>query len=120
MRFILSVLMISVLTFVLACQSASSSTKTKNEISGLKNSAEKAETKTDDQAKHEQEDDAPRISLADAKKDFDAGDAVFIDTRSAIAYKTEHIKGAISVPAGEFEKYYKSVPKDKKIIAYCS
>lgn len=123
MRFILSLLMISALTFVLACQSASpSSTETKNESPLLKTSAEKAKTKTEVQAthEHEQENDAPRISLADAKKDFDENNAVFIDARSADNYKTEHIKGAINVPVGEFKKYYKSIPKDKKLIVYCS
>ncbi len=64
--------------------------------------------------------EAPRISLADAKKDFDAKNALFIDTRGEASYKTEHIKGAINIPADAFETRYTEVPKDKKIIAYCS
>src|SRR5437868_6082847 len=64
--------------------------------------------------------EAPRISLDDAKKDFDAGNAFFVDTRGADQYKPEHIKGAVNIPAGEFETRYAEVPKDKKIIAYCS
>ncbi len=64
--------------------------------------------------------EAPRISLEDAKKDFDGGKALFIDTRGAEQYKAEHIKGAINIPAAEFETRYAEVPKDKKIIAYCS
>lgn len=64
--------------------------------------------------------EAPRISLADAKKDFDAGNVVFIDTRAEASFKTEHIKGAINIPSGEFETRYKEVSKNKKIIAYCS
>ncbi len=64
--------------------------------------------------------EAPRINLADAKKDFDAGNVVFVDTRAEASYKTEHIKGAINIPSGEFETRYKEVPKNKKIIAYCS
>src|SRR5678815_4567757 len=36
--------------------------------------------------------DAPRISLADAKKAYDAG-ATFVDVRDATAYKMEHVKG---------------------------
>lgn len=67
-----------------------------------------------------QTDDAPRITLADAKKDFDASAALFIDTRSVEAYKDEHIKGAISLPAATLEEHLKEIPKDKKIIAYCS
>jgi hypothetical protein len=64
--------------------------------------------------------DAPRISLADAKKDFDAGNAVFIDTRAEVTFKQEHIKGAINISAESYEARYKEIPTGKKIIAYCS
>jgi hypothetical protein len=67
-----------------------------------------------------QDDDAPRITLADAKKDFDAGTAIFIDSRGADSYKDEHIKGAVNITADTLDKMIKSLPKDKKIIAYCS
>lgn len=66
------------------------------------------------------QDDAPRITLADAKKDFDAGNVVFIDTRGADSYKSEHIKGAINIPANELQSNLKKIPANKKIIAYCS
>ncbi len=65
-------------------------------------------------------DDAPRISLEDAKKAYDKGGVLFIDTRAEPAYKVEHIKGAINIPVETIESRYKDVPKDKKIIAYCS
>lgn len=62
----------------------------------------------------------PRISLADAKADFDAGRAVFIDTHSAASFASSRIKGAINVPAGALEANLNKIPKGKKIIAYCS
>lgn len=65
-------------------------------------------------------DDAPRIALADAKKDFDAGTAVFIDVRAEAAYKDEHVKGAINVTGGTLDPKLKDIPKGKKIIVYCS
>lgn len=65
-------------------------------------------------------DDAPRISLEDAKKAYDKGGVLFIDTRAEAAYKTEHIKGAINIPVETIEARYKEIPKDKKVIAYCS
>jgi len=68
----------------------------------------------------EHSDDAPRINLEDAKKDFDKGNVLFIDTRAEAAYNVEHIKGSINIPAEAFETRYKELPKDKKIIAYCS
>ena len=66
------------------------------------------------------DDNAPRIALAEAKKDFDAGNTIFVDTRAEAAYKQEHIKGAINVPMESFEAKYKEIPTGKKIIAYCS
>ncbi len=65
-------------------------------------------------------DDAPRITLTDAKTAFDAGSALFIDTRAEAAFKQEHVKGAINVPADKLEAKLKELSKDKKIIAYCS
>ena len=66
------------------------------------------------------EDNAPRISLADAKKDFDAGTAVFIDTHAPEQYAQRHVKGSINVPANQIDAYINKIPKGKKIIAYCS
>lgn len=127
MRFILSMSMIAALAVFAACQqAATSSTETRHDNPAdaprtASNDAPAAPEPTqDDHAGHDHGEDAPRISLADAKKAFDAGEAVFVDTRSAVNYKTEHIKGAINVPAGEFEQSYKQVPADKKIITYCS
>ncbi|HMJ09283.1 MAG TPA: rhodanese-like domain-containing protein [Pyrinomonadaceae bacterium] len=65
-------------------------------------------------------DDAPRISLADAKKEFDSGTAVFIDTRGSESYRQEHIKGAINITAADLAAKADTLPKGKKIIAYCS
>ncbi len=62
----------------------------------------------------------PRISLGDAKKAFDEGNVIFVDTRAEVQYKQEHVKGSINIPAEAFQTRYAEVPKDKKIIAYCS
>lgn len=63
---------------------------------------------------------APRISLAEAKKAFDSGSAVFIDTRAADIYREEHIKGAINITLQDDASKYNAIPKGKKIIVYCS
>lgn len=68
----------------------------------------------------ESSDNVPRISLEEAKKAFDEGNVLIIDTRAEVAYKAEHIKGAINIPAEAIRTRYKEVPKDKKVIAYCS
>jgi predicted sulfurtransferase len=90
------------------------------ETTNVKSSENIAKTNTNSPVAMATPEEAPRISLEDAKKDFDGGKVLFIDTRGADQYKAEHIKGSINIPAGEFETRYAEVPKDKKIIAYCS
>ena len=65
--------------------------------------------------------EVPRITVEEAKKAFDAGTAVFVDSRPEPAYKAEHILGAISIPSGaNASEKFASLPKGKKIIVYCS
>lgn len=66
------------------------------------------------------QDEAPRITLAEAKADYDAGKAIIVDARPAESYKVEHIKNSINIPLGDFEAEYKNIPTNKKIIVYCS
>jgi hypothetical protein len=69
---------------------------------------------------HGHEDNAERISIEEAKKEFDAGNAVFIDTRDPRAFAAEHILGAINIPENEIDQRLNTIPKGKKLIAYCS
>jgi len=64
--------------------------------------------------------DAPRISLAEAKKDFDEKAAVFIDTHPPNQFELEHIPGAINIQPNTIKQNMDKVPKGKKIIVYCS
>jgi len=64
--------------------------------------------------------DAPRISLEDAKKAFDEKSATFIDTHPKAMYDAGHIPGAINVTVQDLETKFDKIPKGKKIIAYCS
>lgn len=65
--------------------------------------------------------EVPRITLEEAKKDFDAGIAVFIDSRGDVAWSQEHIAGSVSSgKIGPIEENYPNIPKGKKIIVYCS
>lgn len=64
--------------------------------------------------------EVPRISPANAKKELDAGTAVIIDSRAVDAYKAEHIAGAINIPFGSPPEQWDALPKDKKLIIYCS
>ena len=64
--------------------------------------------------------DAPRISLADAKKAYDDGTAVIVDVRDKGAYNQEHVKDALHIPLAEVATNMDKLPKGKKIIVYCS
>jgi Rhodanese-related sulfurtransferase len=64
--------------------------------------------------------DSPRIPLDQAKADFDRGAAVFIDTHSAQVYAAEHIVGSINISNNELDAKAQMLPKNKKIIVYCS
>jgi hypothetical protein len=67
------------------------------------------------------EDKMPRIGVEEAKKLVDAGKAVIIDVRGTEAYKTAHVKGALDYPLPKIEaKDFSGLPKNKRIIAYCT
>ena len=70
--------------------------------------------------KYENDGEVPRISIEDAKKDVDAGIAVIVDSRPEFAYKHEHIAGSINIVLGSPDDAFAALPKDKKIIVYCS
>jgi hypothetical protein len=70
---------------------------------------------------HSSEANMPRVSAIEAKQLVDAGQGVIIDVRGSEAYQQSHIKGALDVhladlEAGKFDK----LPRDKRIIAYCT
>lgn len=62
----------------------------------------------------------PRISVEEAKKDFDAGHVVFVDSRGTGAFDVEHLPGAIAIAYNDPESEYDKLPKGKKIVIYCS
>lgn len=66
------------------------------------------------------DDEVPKITLADAKKEYDAGTAVIVDVRDEGSFKLEHIKGALHITTETLAADMNKLPKGKKIIAYCS
>lgn len=59
-----------------------------------------------------------------AKQIYDQGKAVFLDARSLESFKNGHIKGAESLPLGQFddliETFKKKHPANTFIVTYCS
>lgn len=69
---------------------------------------------------HAAESAVPRININDAKAAVDRGEALLLDVRAADAYRSGHITGAVAMPEAEIPSRGMSLPKDKKIITYCS
>ena len=59
-----------------------------------------------------------------AKRIYDSGGAVFVDARNYEQYREGHIKGAVSLPAYQFEEliddFENKYPINVSIITYCS
>jgi 3-mercaptopyruvate sulfurtransferase SseA len=67
------------------------------------------------------EDSMPRVRVEEAKAAVEKGEAVIIDVRGPDSYKAAHIKGSIEHVLSKLEQGdFKGLPKDKRIIAYCS
>ena len=65
--------------------------------------------------------EVPRIRVEELKALLDSGEEVIIaDSRSLKSYKASHIAGAISMPFLEVDERYKELPKDAKIVFYCT
>jgi 3-mercaptopyruvate sulfurtransferase SseA len=67
-----------------------------------------------------EEDKMPRASAQEAVNLAAKGQAIILDVRSEEAYKAQHAKGAVNVPLNKIESGEHQLPKDKKIIAYCT
>ena len=65
-----------------------------------------------------------RMTLEEAKRAHDGGEATFVDARVPTAYAAGHIAGALNIPMPAAEKSIQKVlgdiPKDALIITYCS
>lgn len=65
-------------------------------------------------------DNARRITAAELHKLWEKNDVTIIDTRTEPAYKAEHIKGSILIPAGTVLDHLSELPRNKMIAAYCT
>lgn len=59
-----------------------------------------------------------------ARELYDQGGVLFVDARSASLYAEAHMRGAVSLPVGEFdihiEDFRKRYPAEQAIVTYCS
>ncbi len=123
MRFILTLAIMPIFGLAFQTCSKTNTATTNNAVQtnmSIKNTVAQTNNNTVTSAPAEHSDNEPRITLEEAKKDFDKGNVLFIDTRAQSAYDVEHIKGAINIPVDAMEARLGEIPKEKKVIAYCS
>lgn len=123
MRFILSIAAVAAIGsgILTGCNNAGVSKSVETPKTNAVNTANTTNANSSQKVdSHGHVDDAERITLADAKKDFDAGTTVFIDTRDGASFNQEHVKGALNIPMNLLNQRFGTIPKGKKIIAYCS
>ncbi len=69
-------------------------------------------------------DDLEIDDVKSAKQIYDSGRAVFVDARSREDYEEGHIKGAVSLPVGQFDTFIDAFKAQHSttstFIAYCS
>jgi rhodanese-related sulfurtransferase len=65
----------------------------------------------------------PEVNAAQALKLYQAGDALFVDSRERKDYDQDHIPGAINLPQREWAKLWptakEKLPKDRLLVLYC-
>ena len=78
------------------------------------------ETVHDDHGHDPAVDAIPRITIEELRDEMSRGEVVVIDVRNAEDYLRGHIPGSLQIPltyvAGEVDY----LPKDRKIVAYCT
>ncbi|MBI4298136.1 MAG: rhodanese-like domain-containing protein [Chloroflexi bacterium] len=61
-----------------------------------------------------------RISVEEAKKMLEEGDAVVVDVRQPNEYTAGHVKGALFIPVDSVLGRFDELPKDKKLLFICA
>jgi 3-mercaptopyruvate sulfurtransferase SseA len=61
-----------------------------------------------------------RASLEEAKAALDLGAAILVDVRSAEAFASQHIAGAVNIPTAELESRLGELDPNAWIIPYCT
>ncbi|HNZ95781.1 MAG TPA: rhodanese-like domain-containing protein [Thermoanaerobaculia bacterium] len=61
-----------------------------------------------------------RLSPAAAKAAVDAGEAVLLDVRHVDAYRRRHAAGALHLAADQLPLRWRELPRDRRLILYCS
>ena len=65
----------------------------------------------------------PQIDAVQAMSLYEAGDALFVDSRDAADYAEDHIPGAVNVPMRKWAELWpqaaSQLPRDRTLVLYC-
>ena len=65
-------------------------------------------------------DGVQRITAQGLHELWEKGNVLVVDTRDENSYKSNHIKGAISIPSNQVLARINEFPHDKMIVTYCT
>jgi hypothetical protein len=68
-------------------------------------------------------DNPSRLTVADVKDLLDRGEPIaFIDSRNPIAWGSSNVilPSALRIPIDEVERHLPTLPRDRRLIAYCT
>lgn len=78
------------------------------------------EPSTTNQSQQPSIDDVEKITLDELLELKEEDDVTIVDVRSAQYYVESHIPGSINIPAGQTSAMINMIPKNKKIVTYCT
>lgn len=61
-----------------------------------------------------------RITAERLREMLASGEAIAMDVRGESAFLNGHVRGAIHLPAENFDAFAKTLPRDKTIVTYCT
>ncbi|MCZ7582420.1 MAG: thiosulfate sulfurtransferase GlpE [Deltaproteobacteria bacterium] len=63
--------------------------------------------------------EAPQLTVEEAKKRLDEGNATFVDVRDPLAFRNAHIPGAAHVGDHNVEEFVDGADKNRCLLVYC-
>jgi 3-mercaptopyruvate sulfurtransferase SseA len=67
-----------------------------------------------------QQNEVPRVTTTELEDLIKQGKVVVVDVRTQDMYDKGHIRGARLIPVNQIGERGKELPRDKKIVTYCS
>lgn len=63
---------------------------------------------------------APRMMIAQLQQQLPLGNVLLLDVRPTMSYSASHAAGAVNIPLEQLQARAAELPRDKRIVAYCT